>query len=125
MRNLKQKKIWKDVVQSKPVLFFLVILILAFSWSILGLWNKMLETNRNKKIAEGKVLLLNEQKEKLSKDIDSLNTEEGKEKFFRENFGLAKEGENLIIVVEDKNLPTTTENTDSSGFFSFLMDLFK
>lgn len=111
-------------MQSKPVLVLLGGLILVFAWSVLGFWNTMRETEKNKQIVENKVVELKVQKEKLLADINSLETEEGKEKFFRENFGLAKEGENVIIVVEDKNLPKEPDK-DSSGFWSFFKNLFK
>ena len=84
----------------------------------------MRETSKNKKIAENKIVELKQQKEKLLSDINSLNTDEGKEKIFRENFGLAKEGEDVIVVVEDKNSSRIEENV-SSGFFSFLKNLFR
>ncbi|MFA6300774.1 MAG: septum formation initiator family protein [Candidatus Paceibacterota bacterium] len=125
MKNLEQKKIWRKVMQSKPILIFLGILILVFAYSVLGFWNKMQETSRNKRIVEDKIAELKQQKEKLSSDIDSLNTEEGKEKFFRENFGLVKEGEDMIVVVEDKNSPKDGEKKTSGGFFSFFTNLFR
>ncbi len=125
MRNLKQKHIWRNILQSKPVLVFLGILILIFSWSVWGFWNKMRETSNNKKIIEDKVASLKEQKDMLSLDISNLNTEEGKEKFLRENYGLVKEGEDLTIVLEDKNSPKTTQNEANNGFFSFFKNLFK
>ena len=84
----------------------------------------MQETEKNKKIAEDKVTTLEQQKEKLSADINDLSTTEGKEKLFRENFGLAKEGEDMIVIVEDKNPPVTPKPA-SSGFWSFLKNLFK
>ena len=124
MRNFQQKRMWRDVMQSKPVLILLGILILFFTWSVLGFWNKMGETTKNKKIAEDRVALLKQQKEKLLSDINSLNTVEGKEKLFRENYGLAKEGENLTVVVEDKN-PPLAPTKSSSGFWSFLKNIFK
>lgn len=111
-------------MQSKPVLVLLGIVIVIFAWSVLKFWNKMRETERNKEIAEEKVEGLREQKEKLLADIESLNTEEGKERVFRENFGLAKEGEEVIIVVEDKNPPEPLKKSFTSGFFSFLKNLF-
>ena len=111
-------------MQSRPVLVLLGAIILIFAWSVLGFWNKMEETGKNKQAVENKVAELKEQKEKLLADINSLQTEEGKEKFFRENYGLAKEGENVIIVVEDKNLPKESVE-DSSGFWSFLKNLFE
>jgi len=112
-------------MQSKPVLILLGVVILVFAWSVLGFWNQMRETSRNKQIVENKVIELKEQKEKLVSDIESLKTEEGKEKFFRENYGLAKEGENVIVVVEDKTPPAPAKTSFSDGFFSFFKNIFK
>jgi cell division protein FtsB len=112
-------------MQSRPVLVLLGIIILVFAWSVLGFWNKMAETGKNKEAVLDKVAELKEQKQKLLADINSLQTEEGKEKFFRENYGLAKEGENVIIVVEDKTLPPPPKTSFSDGFFSFLKNIFK
>ena len=85
---------------------------------------KMEETSRNKEIAENKVTELEKQKKELSSKIAELNTTEGKEGNIREKYGLAKEGEGLIVVVEDKNL---TENKDNppGGFFNFLKNWFR
>ncbi|KKT19467.1 MAG: hypothetical protein UW02_C0009G0020 [Candidatus Nomurabacteria bacterium GW2011_GWB1_43_7] len=111
-------------MQSRPVLALLCVVTLVFAWSVLRFWNKMAETSRNRKMAEDKVAELRKQKEKLSADIDSLSTDEGKEKIFRENFGLAKEGEDVIIVVEDKNPPEPQKTSFTSSFFSFFKNLF-
>ena len=100
------------------------VFILFFAWSVLGFWNKMAETGKNKKIAEDKVAALEKQKEKLTSDISSLKTDQGKEKIFRENYGLAKEGEDMIVVVDDKNAPAAPE-PNSGGFWGFLKNLFK
>jgi uncharacterized protein YpmB len=124
MRNFQRKRVWKNMMQSKPVLILLGIVILIFAWNVFLFWNKMEGTSKNKKMVEDKVAELEQQKEKLLSDIDSLSTVEGKEKVFRENFGLVKEGEEVIIVVEDRNSPT--QKTESpSGFFSFFKNLFK
>ena len=125
MRNYQQKRIWRDVMQSKPVLILLGIGILIFAWSVLGFWNKMQDTEKNKKIVEDKITALEQQKEKLTSDINSLNTDQGKEKVFRENFGLAKEGENEIVIVDDQNTPPSAASETSSGFFGFFKNLFK
>src|SRR3989344_6031108 len=103
MRNFQQKRTWRNITQSKPFLVIFGIIVLIFSWSVFGFWNKMQETVKNKKIVEDKVAALKQQKENISSEINDLNTDQGKERFFRENLGLAKEGENITIVVEDKN----------------------
>jgi competence protein ComGC len=125
MINFQRKRVWRNIVQSKPVLILLGVLILFFVWNILGFWNKMEETGKNKKMVEDKVAALKQQKEKLSSDINSLKTDQGKEKLFRESFGLAKEGEDMIVVVEDKNQAEVLKAAESSGFFSFFRNLFK
>ena len=112
-------------MQSKPVLALLGIIIIVFAWSVLRFWGQMRETGRNKEMVEEKVAELKLQKEKLASDINSLNTEEGKERVFRENFGLAKEGEEVIVVVEDKNPPESPKSSFTSGFFLFLKNLLR
>ncbi|MFA6257842.1 MAG: septum formation initiator family protein [Candidatus Paceibacterota bacterium] len=124
MRNFQEKRGWRNIVQSKPFLIFFGIVILFFSWNVFTFWNKMQETVKNKKIVEDKVALLKQQKENISSEINSLNTVEGKEKFFRENLGLAKEGEDMTIIVEEKKLPEVSKPA-SSGFWSFFINLFK
>jgi competence protein ComGC len=109
--------------QSKPFLILLGILVLLFAWNIWGLWNKMTETAKNKQIVQNQITALNQQKEKLTSDINNLNTDQGKEQVFRENFGLAKQGENEIVVL-DNNAPPVSPPA-SSGFFGFLKNLFK
>ena len=85
---------------------------------------KAVETSKNKKMAESKVAELEVEKEKLSSDIARLKTEAGVEENIREKFGLAKEGEALIVVVDDKNKNDGADE-DSGGFFSFLKNLFR
>jgi len=125
MRNFQQKGGWRNIIESKPVLILLGILLLFFAWNVFNFWNKMQETAKNKRIVEDKVTALQQQKEKLEADINSLNTDEGKEKLFRENFGLAKEGEGVIMIIEDKNAPKASLGTNTGSFFSFLRNLFK
>jgi competence protein ComGC len=125
MRNFQRKRIWRDVIESKPVLILLGIGILVFAWSILGFWNKLQDTEKNKKIVENQITSLEQQKEKLTTDINSLNTDEGKEKVFRENFGLAKEGEDEIVIIDDKNSIPPPSLPSSSGFLGFFKNLFK
>jgi cell division protein FtsB len=125
MRNFQQKRIWRDVLESKPVLIILGIGILIFAWSILGFWGRMEDTARNKKIAEDKITALQEQKDKLTSQINDLNTDEGKEKVFRENYGLAKDGEEEIVVEDDQTAPLAPVPDASSGFFGFFKNLFK
>lgn len=125
MKNFQKSNKFKNIVQSKPVLFLLVILILFFIWNMIGLFDKMQDTVKNRKIVEDKINELQKDKEKLSFDIASLNTDKGIEESIRNKFGLAKEGEDMIVVVEDKNLSEVKKGEETKGFFSFLKNLLK
>ena len=124
MRDFQRKRGWRNILESWPVLAFLGILLLFFIWGIIGFTGKMHMTRENRKIAENKVQELELEKEKLSSDIAKLKTEKGIEENIREKFGLAKEGEGMIVIVEDKN-PQTEQNDFSEGFFSFFKSWFK
>lgn len=125
MRNFQKSGRLKHLMQSKLFLIFLGIVILAFFYSMFGFVIKMGETSKNRKIVEDKIIELEKSKEKLNSDINELKTDKGIEENIREKFGLAKEGENMILVIDDKNAPAITEEEDSEGFFSWLKGLFQ
>ncbi len=77
MRNFQRKRVWSNIFQSKPVLMLFGLLIILFAWNIWGLWNKMQDTEKNKKIEEDKIAALEQQKDTLSTDINNLNTDQG------------------------------------------------
>ncbi|MFA5936299.1 MAG: septum formation initiator family protein [Candidatus Paceibacterota bacterium] len=112
-------------MQSKPFLVFLGVAIIAFFFSMFSLMNKMEETSKNRKIIEDKIAELEKSKEQFNSEITKLKTGEGIEESIREKFGLAKEGENMILVVDEKNSSEEQKKADSSGFLFFLKNLFK
>ncbi len=124
MKNFQQKEGWRRISESWPFLIILFVVIVLFAWGLFNLFLKMRETEKNKNIAHQKVLDLEARKEKLSVDIEEINTEMGKERVFRENFGLAKEGENLVVIVDEKTKKEDIVKKESR-LFIFLQDLFK
>ena len=125
MRNFQKKRGILGILQSVPFLILLAVLVCIFAYSMINLMSRMQETAQNKKIAEDKVAELQNSKEKLSLDIAKLNTDQGLEENIRERFGLVKEGEEVIVIVEDKNQPEIPLEANSWSFFSFFINLFK
>ncbi|KKU50468.1 MAG: hypothetical protein UX71_C0001G0123 [Parcubacteria group bacterium GW2011_GWA1_47_10] len=125
MRNFERNRGKKSIMESPPALIVLGIIILIFSWSVIRFWGKMAETRKNKEIAEAKTETLREQKGALRADIEKLETDRGKEEFFRENYGLAKEGEEVIIIVDKAPTAEEPERGRISSFLSFFVNLFK
>jgi len=125
MRNFQKGSRWKYIVQSKLFLIFFGIVILVFIYSMFSFASKMEETRKNRQIIEDKIAELEKSKETFNSEIEKLKTEKGQEEIIREKYGVAKEGENMILVVDDKNSTQTEENENSGGFFSWLKNLFK
>ncbi len=125
MRNFQDKNKWRRIVESKLVLMLLSILILVFVWGMFGFVDKMRETVKNKKIAESKMAELVKSKEKRLSDIEKLKTEIGLEESIREKFGLAKEGEGVIVILDDKDQASVSKQSTENGFFSFVKNWFK
>jgi cell division protein FtsB len=124
MRNFQEKRGLKTILQSKPALILLGIIILAFAWSIIGLARKAEDTAKNKKNAEDKIVELQKEQDKLSPIIQKLQTDQGKEAAIRENLGWGKPGEGLVVIVDDPSTTTTAEVKQNS-FLDFFKNLFK
>ncbi len=65
------------------------------------------------------------EKDKLSSGISKLNTEKGQEEVIREKFGLAKDGEGSIVIVDNQNGVDAKNKVNQDGFFSFFKNWFK
>jgi CRISPR/Cas system CMR-associated protein Cmr5 small subunit len=124
MRDFKGKNKHSSVMQSKPVLILLAGLVLFFAISLISFMSKLEETKKNEKLAGEKVIELQKQKTELSSDIDKLNTSQGTEDAIREKFGLGRDGEGVIVVVDDKT-PPPDPIKKSSSIFSFFTKWFK
>jgi len=124
MKSFQQKKGLRNILQSRPVLVWLGVLIIVFTWFLIGFTGKMELTRENKEIAKNKVSQLKEERERLSADISKLNSSDGIEESIREKFGLVKEGEGVVVIIDNKNEPKVIKK-ESGGFFSFLKNLFK
>jgi cell division protein FtsB len=120
MRDFQQKKRWRNIVESWPVLILLCILLLFFAWGIIGLLGRMQTTRENRKLAENRLTELEKKKEIFSGDVAKLGSQEGIEENIRERFPVVKEGEGLIVVVDDKNKAPQPKE-EKEGFFSFLL----
>lgn len=119
MKSFQQKRFWRSVMYSKPMLVVLGVLVLIFAWSVIGLMLKMMTTRENRQIAENRLAELSAQREGLSREIAKLETESGKEESIRERFPVAKEGESVIVIIDAKD-EGPVEDKPKGGFLSAL-----
>ncbi len=67
------------------------------TWNV---YQKYSEARGNERIVSNELRKLQERERDLSADIERLNTERGVEEELRKRFGVAKKGEEVMIIVE-------------------------
>lgn len=114
-------KFWHSPI----ALIVLFCILILFGYKIIDLIQKERETAYKKDLVLNKVDNLNLRVSTLSKDILRLETEEGKEELIREKYQVAKEGEKMVIIVdeESKNSLITEEKTNH-GFWNWIKGIF-
>ena len=87
----------------------------------------MRETAENRRIALNESEKLEAKQKLLEGEIGQLQTERGMEEEIRKKFRVVKEGESVIIVVDDKENSATALNAASSSrsFFGKILNVFR
>ncbi len=125
MNNFQVKNKKHKIIHTVPVLFILSVFLIIFVVGVFSLFFKMQETTKNKENAQIKLQELDQRKEKLLLDIEGLTTTKGQEKLYRENYGLAKEGEGVIVIVDDENAKINENIKENKGFFNNFLNIFR
>lgn len=78
------------------------VLALAFiwlSWQVVGIFLKEERARKAANDAKAELAALSEREDTLRQNLEELSTERGQEASFRETYGVARPGEEVIIVV--------------------------
>ncbi len=125
MDDFRTKKQKKALLYSWPVLAALGIVVLITLYSLIRIVGKSIETSKNRRVADAALVELKAKEAKLQSDIDDLQTDQGTEAAIRQKFGAVKEGEHLVVIVNDKaETPDPNAPKQSGGFWAFLKRLF-
>jgi len=115
MREFSQKRKFRRYLYSYPVLIFLLIILFFVVKGSFGVYQKYSFSKSELNKSNEELVVLEDQKTNIVAKVDRLGTETGIEKEIRSKFDVAKEGENLIVIVEDEVV--AEEVVEESGFF--------
>ena len=121
MREYQRKKKIRRFLYSPLALCILIALIALIGKATWSVYAKERESRKNLDRATEELAALEGRQKNLSAKIDRLKTPEGIEAEIREQFQVAKQGERMVVVVEDKTVPQVEEKKSSfvSKFFDF------
>jgi len=122
MLEFYEKRKLKRILFSWPVNFLLLLLLLFLGNNVWKVFVTERETSI-KRMERATVLLdLEERKEALERNIETLSTDRGVEQEIRNKFEVSKEGERVIVLVDKKD--EENEPLKKRGIFSYILDLF-
>ncbi|MEK7115623.1 MAG: septum formation initiator family protein [Patescibacteria group bacterium] len=127
MIEFQARKKLRDFLYSKITLAVLFIAFVFIAHSTYGLWLKNRETEKTLNVLKNELAELTAKENNLASRVEALGTDKGTEEVIREKFKVAKEGEGVIVVVdqkEEKRSDTLTGNW-FSAFFRNVKNYFK
>lgn len=125
MIELKKKSNYR-FWHSPIMLIFIFCVFMLFLYNIIGLIEKERETSHKKELILEEIEELRQREISLNKDILRLQTEDGKEEIIREKYQVAREGEKMVIIVDEKDDVSLTEKEDiDHSFWGWIKRIFK
>lgn len=109
MKELQQRQNFKKIMYSWGsllLIFLLAILMIRGAYKI-GL--KYWDSAQKLKETESQTIKLREREAKLEGEVAELKTSEGVEAYIREKFNAVKEGESVVVIIDEKRATTSSE----------------
>ena len=130
MFDFHEKRKIKSVLYSKPVFVLLVLLAILLSSAVYDRYLVAKETEKKLEEKEQDLKSLELRAEALEAKVEYLDDERGIEEELRNRFDVAKEDEQVVIILEDKDHETENDEgavfvEPSDGFFQSLLNFFK
>jgi len=117
MLDLKKRNKGIQKIYLKVFIIILAVLVLFAGNATWNLYLKYREAKFNRDIAQTELEKLQKREKNLLMELDKLSTDRGVEEELRKKFGIVKEGEEVIVIVEPKSgegddrEKTTKQNT--------------
>ena len=112
MERFTQRRDPLRLIGKRLLLIFLLALVIVAVSSVWKVYRKAQESSVLRKEAEVQLSDLYKRRTQLETDITKLKTSRGMEEALREQYGLAKSGEHVLVIV-DSPTPAPTVATSS------------
>ena len=123
-RHIRKERFMSRLIRSPFSYVVLIVFILIISISAVGTYKKSRIAKQKTKQVEAQFQSLVEQEAHLKSSLEDMNTEYGMEKALREKFGIVKEGEVSVIIVDPKEEEKVDDKKEKGGLFNFIKRIF-
>lgn len=127
MAEFQTKKDSKRIWHSPLMLFVLLFILLLFMYNMIGLLEKARDTSQKREIVLSQMNSITERQQIEEKNIAKLQTDSGIEETLRDKYHLVKEGEQMVVIVDQDvdKLNNNEEKSSKLGIVQFFKNLFK
>lgn len=119
MPRRKTNKLQK-VIYSVPFLLGLAVLVVLVMSSAWSMFQKKESTQRTVERLQAEEQELEERRDIVSNAALDISTERGLESEIREKFSVAKEGERVIVLIDDEDQPASTTDQEENWWQSIV-----
>lgn len=102
MREFQERRRLKEFLHSRYAIGFLALVIILLINAVWGISSKYAKSKDIAERAKADLEILREREASLNRSIEALSTQEGKERELRDRFGVVKEGERMIVLIEEE-----------------------
>ncbi len=100
--SLLRKKSWWQIIRRSPLAIIIMAgIAVAFSFAVYDRYVVEREMAMRRERSESELRRENDRLAKLSQEVERLNSDQGIEAEIRKNFDVAKEGETVVILVDN------------------------
>lgn len=122
MLDFHQKRKVRSLMYNRitlAILFVILVIVMHSTWVV---YRKKVESEEMKNISLKSTEALRARNAELQYKIDRLSTRQGIEEEVRSKFSVAKDNENMVIIVQDES--STSERVKKSGFWDKFKSFF-
>jgi len=126
MLDFKRKNKGIQKIYLKVIIVILAVLVLFAGNATWNLYLKYSEAKFNREIAQKELEKLQKREQDLLTELNKLSNDRGVEEELRKKFGIVREGEEVVVIVEAPE-GSGTENSNAAnkkGFFRNLLNIF-
>jgi cell division protein FtsB len=109
MLDFYQKRKFQVILGSRYTQAIVLVLTMLMLWSAYGRYQIANEMAERREAVEAEVGVLSERKDALQVEVDYLSDERGIEAEMRRQFDVAKEGEQVVVIIDDEAVDEVDE----------------
>lgn len=123
-RKITKERLINKIIRHPLTYIVLIGLFVLFTYSAISTYKNSKIAQQKTRQVESELARLENQEENLKASLNDMNTDFGIEKSLREKFGIIKEGEVAVIIIEDEEIVETAPERENRGFWGFLRNIF-